>query len=151
MTRIIFKDKNGKQTEAVSKQEFDSKVNQTNPLVIFKTSPYKISDQLDSMGSRTLAVIHDEFANIQDGWGNFDSSLVFGGDDIKHVLTIGTFDHYARIATKTTGDFWQEDLVLKSDYDKLADRVSALESKIGGVLSKLLAHLNSHLIRKVAF
>lgn len=141
MTQIILKNDNGKQTEAVSKQEFDGKVNQTNPLFILKTSPYKISDQLGSMGSRTLAVIHDEFANIQDGWGNFDSSLVFGGDDVKHMLTIGTFDHYARISTKRDGDFWQENLVLKSDYDKLANRVSALEKQIGGVLTSLYTKL----------
>lgn len=33
----------------------------------------------------------------------------------------------------------------------LANRISALEKQIGGVLSRLLTHLNNHLIRKVAF
>ena len=68
MAKIIFKDKDGKQTEAVSKQEFDGRVNTTNALYSSKDAPYDLHDVLSS-----------EY-----------------GDNT-----------------------WQEDLVLKSDYDKL--------------------------------
>lgn len=68
MTKIILKDKDGKQTEAVSKADFDAKINTTNNLYQNKCVTYDLHDVLSS-----------EY-----------------GDNT-----------------------WQEDLVLKSDYDKL--------------------------------
>lgn len=156
MAKIILKDKDGKQTEAVSKQEFDSRVNTTNALYSNKYTPYDLHDVLSNeYGDNTLGVINNQFGSVIGGGsllGNFDSLLVFGGNDVRHALDVGTFSHQVRVSTRTSSSFWQDDLVFKSDYDKLVARVSALEKQIGGVLSKLLAHLNNHLsIRKVAF
>ncbi|MEK3593629.1 hypothetical protein [Lactobacillus crispatus] len=149
MTRIILKDEDGKQTEAVSKQEFDSKVNTTNALYSNKDAPYDLHDVLSNeYGNNTLGVINNYFSSVVDGSslvGNFDSLLIFGGNDVRHAIDIGSYTHEVRISTRTGSSFWQEDLVLKSDYDKLADRVSALENKIGRVTRHLYARLISAL------
>lgn len=145
MAKIIFKDKDGKQTEAVSKQEFDGRVNTTNALYSSKDAPYDLHDVLSNeYGNNTLGVINNYFGSVVDGSslvGNFDSLLVFGGNDVRHAIDIGSYAHEVRISTRTGNNFWQEDLVLKSDYDKLVARVSALENKIGGVATKLYTKL----------
>lgn len=144
MSRIVLKDKDGKQTEAVSKQEFDSKINTTNALYSSKDAPYDLHDVLSNeYGNNTLGVINNYFGSVVDGSslvGNFDSLLVFGGNDVRHAIDIGSYAHEVRISTRTGNNFWQEDLVLKSDYDKLVARVSALENKIGGVARYLYAY-----------
>ena len=141
MSRIVLKDKDGKQTEAVSKQEFDSKINTTNALYSSKDAPYDLHDVLSNeYGNNTLGVINNYFGSVVDGSslvGNFDSLLVFGGNDVRHAIDIGSYAHEVRISTRTGNNFWQEDLVLKSDYDKLANRISALEKQIGGVVTRL--------------
>lgn len=132
MSKLILKDKNGKQVEVLTKDEFDGKVNTTNVLHQTKFEPYNLSDVLSEYGHQTLGAIHNNFRSIDNPSliGNFDSLLVFGGDDVKHAIDIGTFEKRVRISTKTDGSFWQEDLVLKSDYDRLYDRVCALEKKV---------------------
>ena len=127
--------------ELTSKKEFDRKVNVTNTLFTLKHSPYSANDLMNSMGTQTMAVIHNQFSATQNGLGNYDSLFVFGGDDVKHMLKVDTFDHQIQVATTFGSNYWQEDLVLKSDYDKLVSRVSALENKIGGVLTRLYTKL----------
>lgn len=39
----------------------------------------------------------------------------------------------------------------QTEFDSKVNQTNSLVILIGGVLSKLLAHLNNHLIRKVAF
>lgn len=155
MSRIILKDKDGKQTEAVSKQEFDSKVNTTNALYSSKDAPYDLHDVLSNeYGNNTLGVINNYFSSVADGSslvGNFDSLLVFGGNDVRHAIDIGSYAHEVRISTRTGNNFWQEDPVLKSDYDKLADRVSALENKIGGVLRTVKSFVQYTFTRNEVF
>lgn len=132
MSKLILKDKNGKQVEFLKKDEFDGKVNTTNALHQTKFKPYNLYDALSEYGNQTLGAIHNSFRSIdnQSLIGNFDSLLVFGGNDVKHAIDIGTFEKRVRISTKTNGSVWQEDLVLKSDYDRLYDRVCALEKKV---------------------
>ena len=143
MSKLILKDENGKQYPIASQDEFDNKVNVTNSLYLLKQTPYDLQDVLSSeYGSNTLGVINNQFTDSSNNIiGNFDSLLVFGGNDVRHSIDIGTFSHEVRISTRSYGSFWQEELVLKSDYDKLANRVSALEKQIGGVLTRLYTKL----------
>ena len=94
MSRIVLKDKDGKQTEAVSKQEFDSKINTTNALYSSKDAPYDLHDVLSNeYGNNTLGVINNYFGSVVDGSslvGNFDSLLVFGGNDVRHAKVIAS-------------------------------------------------------------
>ena len=121
--------------EMTNKDEFDNKVNVTNSLYLLKQTPYNLQDVLSNeYRDKTLGVIHNRFIDSSSTIiGSYDSLLVFGGDDVKHSIDIGLNSHKVRISTKSSGIFWQEDLVLKSDYDKLANRVSVLEKQIGGV------------------
>lgn len=102
MSRIILKDKDGKQTEAVSKQEFDSKINTTNALYSSKDAPYDLHDVLSNeYGNNTLGVINNYFSSVVDGSslvGNFDSLLIFGGNDVRHAIDIGSYAHEVRIS-----------------------------------------------------
>lgn len=143
MIKLILKDENGKQYPIASQDEFDNKVNVTNSLYQNKMALYDLRDVLSNeYGNNTLGVINNQFMDSSSNIiGGFDSLLVFGGNNVRHSIDIGTFSHRVCISTRTGGDFWQEDLVLKSDYDKLANRVLALEKQIGGVLSRLLTHL----------
>ena len=143
MSKLILKDENGKQYTITDQDEFDNKVNVTNSLYLLKQTPYDLQNVLSNeYRDKTLGVIHNQFIDSASTiLGNYDSLLVFGGDDVKHSIDIGLDSHKVRISTKSGGRFWQEDLVLKSDYDKLANRVSALEKQIGGVLTSLYTKL----------
>ena len=143
MSKLILKDENGKQYPIAGRDEFDNKVNVTNSLYLFKQMPYDLQNVLSNeYRDKTLGVIHNQFFDSSSTiLGNYDSLLVFGGDDVKHSIDIGLASHKVRISTKSRDRFWQEDLVLKSDYDKLANRVSALEKQIGGVLTSLYTKL----------
>ena len=143
MSKLILKDENGQQYPIVDQDEFDNKVNVTNSLYLLKYTPYDLQNVLSNeYRDKTLGVIHNQFNDSSSTiLGHYDSLLVFGGDDVKHSIDIGIFSHEVRISTKTVSDFWQEELVLKSDYDKLANRVSALEKQIGGVLTRLYTKL----------
>ena len=143
--------------ELTSKQEFDSKVNISDPLYQLTDSSKEIprpkffKTQSDS-NNGFLSIVHQRIEQSTNGTlGNYDNLLWFGGDDIRSLIDVGHVNHQVRIFSGNSTANWQDDLVLKSDYDKLVARVSALENRIGGGLSKLLAHLKSHLIRKVAF
>ena len=141
--KLILKDENGQQYPIAGQDEFDNKVNVTNSLYLLKQAPYDLQNVLSNEYiDQTLGVIHNRFTDSSNTvLGHYDSLLVFGGDDAKHSIDIGTFSHEVRISTRTSGDFWQEELVLKSDYDKLVQRVSALEKQIGGVATKLYTKL----------
>ena len=143
MSKLILKDENGKQYPIASQDEFDNKVNVTNSLYLLKQAPYDLQNVLSNeYRDKTLGVIHNQFIDSSSTiLGNYDSLLVFGGDDVKHSIDIGLASHKVRISTKSRDTFWQEDMVLKSDYDKLANRVSALEKQIGGVLTSLYTKL----------
>ena len=143
MSKLILKDENGKQYPIASQDEFDNKVNVTKSLYLLKQAPYDLQNVLSNeYRDKTLGVIHNQFIDSSSTiLGNYDSLLVFGGDDVKHSIDIGLASHKVRISTKSRDTFWQEDMVLKSDYDKLANRVSALEKQIGGVLTRLYTKL----------
>ena len=143
MSKRILRDENGKQYPIASQDEFDNKVNVTNSLYLLKQAPYDLQNVLSNeYRDNTLGVIHNQFIDSSSTiLGNYDSLLVFGGDDVKHSIDIGLASHKVRISTKSRDTFWQEDMVLKSDYDKLANRVSALEKQIGGVLTRLYTKL----------
>lgn len=143
MSKLILKDENGKQYPIAGRDEFDNKVNVTNSLYLLKQTPYDLQNVLSNeYRDKTLGVIHNQFIDSSSTiLGNYDSLLVFGGDDVKHSIDIELASHKVRISTKSRDSFWQEDLVLKSDYDKLANRVSALEKQIGGVLTSLYTKL----------
>ena len=134
MSKLILKDENGQQYPIVDQDEFDNKVNVTNSLYLLKYTPYDLQNVLSNeYRDKTLGVIHNRFNDSSSTiLGHYDSLLVFGGDDVKHSIDIGLNSHTVRISTKSGGDFWQEELVLKSDYDKLVQRVAALEKQIGG-------------------
>lgn len=142
MSKLILKDENGQQYLIVGQDEFDNKVNVTNSLYLPKYTPYDLQNVLSNeYRDKTLGVIHNQFNDSSSTiLGHYDSLLVFGGDDVKHSIDIG-LNHTVRISTKSNGDFWQEELVLKSDYDKLVQRVAALEKQIGGVLTRLYTKL----------
>ena len=143
MSKLILKDENGKQYPIAGRDEFDNKVNVTNSLYLLKQTPYDLQNVLSNeYRDKTLGVIHNQFIDSSSTiLGNYDSLLVFGGDDVKHSIDIGLASHKVRISTKSHDRLWQEDLVLKSDYDKHANRVSALEKQIGGVLTSLYTKL----------
>lgn len=143
MSKLILKDENGQQYLIVGQDEFDNKVNVTNSLYLLKYTPYDLQNVLSNeYRDKTLGVIHNQFNDSSSTiLGHYDSLLVFGGDDVKHSIDIGLNSHTVRISTKSGGDFWQEELVLKSDYDKLVQRVAALEKQIGGVLTRLYTKL----------
>lgn len=73
-----------------------------------------------------------ELFNVQNGIG-----ILFGMDGVSAFLSVAPFANAnkARISVSTNNGksfSWQDDLVFKSDYDKLAERVTALEKQIGG-------------------
>lgn len=133
--------------ELTSKQEFDSKVNISGPLYQLTDSSKEISRskffKTQSNGNNGfLSIVHQRIEQSTNGTlGNYDNLLWFGGDDIRSLIDVGHINHQVRIFSGNSTSNWQDDLVLKSDYDKLADRVSALENKIGGVLTRLYTEL----------
>lgn len=158
MTRIIFKDKNGKQTEAVSKQEFDSKINVNEPLFATVQNFSKWSDIIDNPSQNNALISirdntnHGAISYTAPIIGGNSAAFLFGGNDT-HAMVSAHWDRsiVRFCAGNADNILWKEDVAWKSDIQALQERVSALEKQIGGVLSKLLAHLNNHLIRKVAF
>lgn len=65
--------------------------------------------------------------------GGNSAGIVFGGNDTHAIISVGWDRPSVRIAAGAGNDFkWHDDVVLKSDYDKLVQRVAALEKQIGG-------------------
>lgn len=87
----------------------------------------------------TIFVYHHDNGQILQYW-------FIQGTEYKRWLTTPTPSNgmgnpqtdWIRVATQT-------------DLESLQAQINDLKKQIGGVLSKLLAHLNNHLIRKVAF
>ena len=65
--------------------------------------------------------------------GGNSAGIVFGGSDTHAIISVGWLRPSVRVAAGAGNDFkWHDDIVLKSDYDKLVQRVAALEKQIGG-------------------
>lgn len=79
--------------------------------------------------------------------GNYGNSIVFGGQDTYTVLSANSFINDVRIFSVSDMSQlnYNERIAFKSDIEALKARISALESKIGGVLSSLLNYLFNRL------
>lgn len=136
--------------ELMKKKDFDDKVNTQNPLVIKDLDTLnEVEDLTGGVATgKFLEAFHD--ASESDlTIGNYGSGLLFGSSNTVGILNVHWGKHKARIIGAITngGTVWSEDIAWKSDIKALQDRISALEKQIGGVLSRLLTHLNSHFVK----
>lgn len=148
MTQIILKNDNGDLFNLSGQPPFKKS---------FYNCRVNIAKQCNEAGLYKLfnVIVEDPFA--PDATGNvwcMVRTMVLSGD-FKYQEVIWDAGRFFRGTYQGDNKYfpWRT-LYLEGHYnlDDLVARVSALENKIGGVLSKLLAHLNNHLsIRKVAF
>lgn len=158
MTRIF---ENGEEIlNDVSKKDFDEKVNVLNNFGTENSVQLPQSDKWsDIFGVNTGTSWTDRHNLLRVGqtqttnyfYGNDSAALFFGGGDTKGGLEIHYQDHEARIVGGNNPKIlWFERIAWKSDIQKLEQEISDLKKQIGGVLSRLLTHLNNRLVRKVA-
>lgn len=132
MTRIILRDEDGKQTEAVSKQDFDSKANVTTNLYVDTFSYSNFADLLGQKNKESNALQSIRFDCNGPFNNNYGAGVIFGGGDTKGMLTTAYDNHNARITSGNDSNHWSEDIAWKSDIQKLQDQIDALEKQIGG-------------------
>lgn len=115
--------------ELLNKKDFDEKVNINQPMFKKIDNANTWSDILsDPKSANTLMSIRD---NTNGGLPATDGNVVGGNGAVDNIK-------------------WHEDLDFKSDIARLEQEISDLKKQIGGVLSRLLTHLNNRLVRKVA-
>lgn len=142
--------------EMTNKNDFDGKVNVKNPLYQTTYKPLTKDDlcSFSAPNGGALQLIHQMTADTgTDTLGNWDNILFMSGFDVINLIDLGNPKGVVKISHLSTlnpGNNWSENIAWKSDIQRLEQRISALEKQIGGVLSRLLTHLNNHLVRKVA-
>lgn len=125
--------------ELANKKDVDSvnsKINvDTNLFKLNQNDPVNVSDfsaQIPYPANNSvgrLQVIHQRTNNVgKDTYGQFDTLLVFGGDDGFNALDVKLQSQGARIMNSK----WNGELAFKSDIDALKARIDALEKQIGG-------------------
>lgn len=125
--------------ELANKKDVDSvnsKINvDTNLFKLNQNDPVNVSDFSAQIPYPTnnsvgrLQVIHQRTNNVgKDTYGQFDTLLVFGGDDGFNALDVKLQSQGARIMNSK----WNGELAFKSDIDALKARIDALEKQIGG-------------------
>ena len=147
MTQIILKNDNGDLFNLSGQPPFKKS---------FYNCRVNIAKQCNEAGLYKLfnVIVEDPFAPGVTGniWCMVRTMVLSG--DFKYQEVIWDAGRFFRGTYQGDNKYfpWRT-LYWEGNYnlDDLVARVSALENKIGGVLSKLLAHLNNHLIRKVAF
>lgn len=88
-----------------------------------------------SKNQATLQVIHNRIANpIGKLVGHYDSLLVFGGDDVRHILNVSTGSSVVRIMSidRDSNIIWLKTLATTDDIAELKQEIADLKSKIGG-------------------
>lgn len=144
----------------VSKKDFDEKVNVLNNFGTESSVHLPQSDKWsDIFGVNTGTSWTDRHNLLKVGqtqttnyfYGKDSAALFFGGGDTKGGLEVHYQDHEAQIVGGNNPKIlWSERIAWKSDIQKLEQEISDLKKQIGGVLSRLLTHLNNRLVRKVA-
>lgn len=152
MSKRIFID----DQEMTNKDDFNGKVNVKNPLYQTTNKPLTKDDlySLSKLDGGALQLIHQLTADTgTDTLGNWDNILFMSGSDVINLIDLGNSERTVRISHLSTinpGNNWSENIAWKSDIQRLEQEISDLKKQIGGVLSRLLTHLNNHLVRKVA-
>ena len=123
----------------VAKSDFDNKVNvdqemfksidQANSWSDILSNPQNES-ALISIRDNTNGGRPSDNGNVA---GGNSAGIVFGGNDTHAIISVGWVRPSVRVAAGAGNDFkWHDDVVLKSEYDKLVQRVATLEKQIGG-------------------
>lgn len=119
-------------------QEMFKTIDQANSWLDILSNPQN-ENALISIRDNTNAGQPSDNGNVA---GGNSAGIVFGGKDTHAIISVGWFRPSVRIAAGAGNNFkWHDDVVLKSEYDKLVQRVATLEKQIGGVLSRLLTSL----------
>lgn len=129
-------------------QEMFKTIDQANSWSDILSNPQNES-ALISIRDNTNAGQPSDNGNIA---GGNSAGIVFGGGDTHAIISVGWVRPLVRIAAGAGNNFkWHDDVVLKSEYDKLVQRVAALEKQIGGVTSLLYAYLRKALATSTKF
>lgn len=86
--------------------------------------------------------------------GNWNSAIAWGNGNTRSILSADYSTPRVKIASGTTNEVkpkWQDEIVLKSQLKTLEERISKLESKIGGKNSHLYAYLRKALATSTEF
>lgn len=125
--------------ELANKKDVDSvnsKINvDTNLFKLNQNDPVNVSDFSAQIPYPTnnsvgrLQVIHQRTgATGTDTYGNYDTLLIFGGDDGFNALDVKLQSQGAKIINKN----WSGELAFKSDIDALQNQINDLKKQIGG-------------------
>lgn len=101
-----------------------------------------------------LGIWQDGLSDTDKLIGNWSSAIAWGHGNTRSILSADYSTPRVKIASGTTNEVkpkWQDEIVLKSQLKTLEERISKLESKIGGVTSHLYAYLRKALATSTEF